>query len=98
MRNIYFGDFRILVINHIREVEADNPGTHTVEWFLLKYLRRIVKHAEGPADPGRIEGSVRSLIRFYLDNIDENSDLGEKCLMIHEAYRKTLRQAQEQDV
>ena len=47
MAEIYFGDFRVVVNRHIKEIEADNPESHSIEWFLLKYLRRIVKYADG---------------------------------------------------
>ena len=91
MAEIYFGDFRAVVNRHIKEIEAENMESHTIEWFLLKYLRRIVKHTDVPASPGRIENSIRALVSFYVDNIDTNSPLGERCSEIYEEYRKTLR-------
>jgi len=97
MSRIYFEDFRLLVIRHVREMEAEKPESHSPEWFLLKYLRRIAKTAEGPVSPNRVEGSLRSLIRFYVDNIDETSDMGRRCTAIYEAYRKTLRENREQE-
>jgi hypothetical protein len=90
MAEIYFGDFRVVVINHIKEIDATGPESHSPEWFLLRYLRRIVKNTEPPSLPGRVESSVRALIRFYLDNIDEKSELGDRCLRIYEDYRKTV--------
>jgi hypothetical protein len=97
MARIYFEDFRLLVIRHAKEIEAAAPESHSPEWFLLRYLRRIIKAAEEPASPGRVEGSIRSLIRFYVDNIDANSNLGERCTFIYEEYRKTLRENQEKE-
>lgn len=98
MRKIYFEDFRLTVVRHTREIESSAPESHSMEWFLLKYLRHIIKATEAePVSPGRVEGSVRSLIRFYVDNIEENSDMGERCTAIYEQYRKTLRENQEKE-
>lgn len=94
---IYFEDFRLLVIRHAREIEAAAPESHSPEWFLLRYLRRIIKAAEAPTSPGRVEGSIRSLIRFYVDNVDAGSDMGERCNFIYKEYRRTLRENQEQE-
>jgi hypothetical protein len=95
MARIYFEDFRLLVMRHAKEIETAAPELQSPEWFLLRYLRRIIKAAEEPASPGSVEGSMRSLIRFYVDNIDASSDMGERCMFIYEEYRKTLRENQE---
>ena len=97
MREIYYGEFRLVLIQHIREVDAGDPAYQSTEWFLLRYLQRVVKTAEPPASPGRVENSMRALIRFYVDMIEEQSQLGERCRMINEEYRKTLRIRQEQN-
>ena len=91
MREIYFGDFRLIVIEHIREIEALHPGSQSIEWFLVRYLKRIAQNANPPTSRGRMENSMRGLIRFYVDNVDENSALGERCRFIHEAYVHALR-------
>jgi hypothetical protein len=31
------------------------------------------------------------MIRFYVDNIDEQSELGDRCQKIYAEYRRTLR-------
>jgi hypothetical protein len=95
MRKIYFGNFRIYVIEHIKAIEAQNPGHQSTEWFLLRYLGKIAKNSNPPTTPGRVEGSMRGLIRFYVDTIDENSELGDRCIKIYAEYRKTLRFNQE---
>jgi len=96
MREIYFGEFRVVVIRHIREIEALGPESHTTEWFLLKYLRRIEKNANPPSTPGRMENCMRGMIRFYVDQIDERSALGERCRLIYDAYVNTLRISKEE--
>lgn len=94
MREIYFGDFRIIVIEQIKELKAQEPESHTTEWFLLKYLTRIEKNAIPPTTPGKMENSVRAMVRFYVDNVDERSALGERCKLIYEQYRKTILESQ----
>jgi hypothetical protein len=97
MREIYFGEFRLIVIQHIREIEAENPPYQSTEWFLLRYLKRIEKTTEPPASPGKVDNSIRALIRFYVDMVEEQSRHGECCRKINEEYRKTLRMRQEQN-
>ena len=95
MRKIYFGDFRIYVVEHIRAIEAQSPEYQSTEWFLLRYLRKIEKSSNPPTTPGRVEGCMRGLIRFYVDMIDEDSALGDRCKKVYAEYRKTLRFSQE---
>tara|TARA_B100000809_G_C14895590_1_gene444307 strand:+ start:183 stop:473 length:291 start_codon:yes stop_codon:yes gene_type:complete len=94
MRNIYFGDFRSYVVQHMKQIETIDYEADSLEWFLLKYLRRVVKTTELDNASGSVEGSMRSLVRFYVDNIDERTDLGDKCMKIYNEYRKTLRYSQ----
>jgi len=94
MREIYFGDFRAVVIQHIKQIEKLDYEADSIEWFLLRYLRRLVKSTEIGDAPGRVEGTMRSLVRFYVDNIDQRSELGDQCMKIYEEYRKTLRNRQ----
>jgi hypothetical protein len=95
MRTIYFGDFRVYVIEHIKAIEAQNPEYQSIEWFLLRYLSRLEKRSNPPTTPGKVEGSMRGLIRFYVDMIDEDSEMGDRCKKIYAKYRETLRYSQE---
>ena len=94
MRKIYFGDFRVYVIEHIKEIQKNEIEAYTTEWFLIRYLKRITKVTEGRCEYTRVEGPIRSLIRYYVDNIDEQSELGDRCRKIHEQYRKILLEKQ----
>ena len=87
-----FDGLRHTAIGCIKDIDATNPPPQSIEWFLVRYLQRIVKKTEPPARPAQIEGSVRSLIRFYVDNIDSRSELGRACVRIHEEYRRALRE------
>jgi len=94
MTEIHFGAFRTYVIHRMREIEALDYEVDSVEWFLLRYLRQLVKSIESEQPDGRVDGRMRSLVRFYVDNIDQHSELGEQCMAIHEEYRKSLRGGQ----
>lgn len=91
----YFADFRVHVLSHIKDIEKLEFESHSIEWFLLKYLRRLAKLANPPSNRGDMENAIRALIRFYVDNIDEQSDLGSRCQTIYNEYRKCLRRQQE---
>lgn len=95
MGKIYFGHFRTYVIEHIKMIEAQDPEYQSTAWFLLRYLRKIEKNTNPPTTPGRVEGCMRGLIRFYVDSIDEDSELGDCCKKVYAEYRKTLRFSQE---
>ena len=94
MRKIYFGDFRIYVLDQIKEIQKDEIEAYSTEWFLIRYLKKITKVTEGKTEYFRVEGPIRSMIRFYVDNIDEKSELGDRCKKIHLEYRKLLYQKQ----
>lgn len=96
MADIYFDELRLIVIRHIREIEAMEPEPQSTEWYLLKYLNRITKNTTLPTTASRMENCMRGFIRFYVDNIDEQSLLGERCRNIYDAYKKTLRIGKEE--
>ena len=95
MRQVYFGEFRVYVIEHIKAIEAQDPDYQSIEWFLLRYLRKIEKNSNPPTTPGKVEGSMRGMVRFYVDMIDEDSELGDRCKKVYAEYRKSLRFSQE---
>ena len=96
MSDIYFGDFRNVVIYHCKEIMAENPGYQSTEWYLLRYLKKIEKNTCPPTTPEKVENSIRGLIRFYVDMIDEKSPLGERCIRIYDEYRKTVREQRDE--
>jgi hypothetical protein len=94
MRKIYFGDFRLYVLGHIKEIQKAEIESYTTEWFLIRYLKKITKITEGNIEYTRVEGPMRSLVRFYVDNIEEKSELGDRCKKIYNEYRGLLRKKQ----
>lgn len=97
MTRVHFGEFRAYVMEHRKAVELMVDESHTTQWFLLRYLKRIEKQANEADSMSRMEGLMRSLIRFYVDNIDERSDMGDRCQKIYAEYRRTLKEHQEKD-
>ncbi len=95
MKEIYFGDFHDYVLEHIRDIEGPDLESYTTEWFFIRYLKKITKITiEGNLKYTRVEGPMRSLIRFYVDNIEEQSELGERFIKIHNKYRALLLRKQ----
>jgi hypothetical protein len=91
MTLIYFGNFHAVVKQHINEIDMLNPEFQSTEWYLLQYLRRIEKNTDSPVSTAAIDNSIRALIRFYVDSIDEHSPLGDHCIRVYQEYRKTIR-------
>lgn len=89
-RKIYFGDFHLFIKNELKTLKDEEPESYSTEWFLMRYLKRIVKESESNLEPWRVDREIRKMIRFYVDNIDETSANGERCRRIHEEYRKTV--------
>lgn len=94
MRDIHFDSLRIMVIGHIKEINTTDPKAQSTEWYFLKYLNRIVNKTIPPSRPGQVEGTIRSLVRFYCDNIDEKSELADRCIKIYIEYRRVLLEHQ----
>ena len=95
MKTVYFEDFRLFLLEQYHEIAALDPEFQSVEWFLLRYLKKIEKNTLSPADPAGVENSMRGFIRFYVDMIDEHSALGIRCRTIYNRYRKTLLDQQQ---
>ena len=95
MNEVHFDSLRVMVSGYIKQIRESDPEAYSTEWFLLKYLKRIEKKTEPPSRTGRVEGTVRSMVRFYVDNIDEKSDLGDICIKIYNEHRRVLREQQE---
>jgi hypothetical protein len=95
MKKVYFGDFHDYVMEHINDIQNPDLESYTTEWFLLRYLKKITKVTiEGNLDYMRVEGPMRALIRFYVDNIDESSDLADRCIKIHTKYKAAILKQQ----
>ncbi|MDA0824134.1 MAG: hypothetical protein O3C28_17185 [Proteobacteria bacterium] len=87
----HFDDFRTVVAAQIKELVALGPKAGTTEWYLLKYFRRIHKKVTVSTSAREVENSIRALIRFYLDAIDEGSELELRCKTILQSHNRALR-------
>jgi hypothetical protein len=55
------------------------------------------KKTESPYRTGQVERTVQSMVRFYVDNIDEKSDLGDICIKIYNEHKRVIRDQQENE-
>ncbi len=90
MPGTFFGDLHRLVVTQIREIEAESPDAYSTEWFLLSYLRRVADNANPPSSRHGVENSMRALLRFYVDIIEVDSALGQRCRLVFETHRRCL--------
>ena len=87
----HFDEFRVVLTRHIKELTASHPGAQTTPWYLLKYLRRIQRKVAVSTTPREVENTIRALIRFYLDAIDEESELDQRCREVLKFHRRASR-------
>lgn len=91
MEKIFFGDFREHVDKHLEEIKKSEVESYSIEWFFMRYLRRILKITEDHTiDSADIKHVMRALVSFYVHNIEEDSKLAERFHKIYQKYQKTL--------
>ena len=86
-------EFREILARHIKELERGDPERLAVEWFFLRYLKRLEKHAQATAVADDLSGPMRGFIRFYVDTVDPRSALAERFERVLAAHRHALRMA-----
>jgi hypothetical protein len=87
----HFDEFRVVLVRNIKALTAEHPDVQTTKWYLLKYLRRIHRKVVVSTSPREIENTIRALMRFYLDAIDEGSELETRCHEVLSGHRRALR-------
>jgi hypothetical protein len=87
----HFDEFRLVVATQIKELVALRPDADTTEWYLLKYFRRIHKKVIVSNSAREIENPMCALIRFYVDSIDEGSELEQRCKRVLQSHNRALR-------
>lgn len=87
----HFDEFRVLLVRHIRELDAGGHDSQSTEWYLLKYLRRVHRKTIVSTSPREVENTIRALIRFYLDGVDDGTPLAERVKDVLAAHRRSLR-------
>lgn len=87
----HFDEFRVVLVRHIKELDALQPATQSTTWYLLKYIRRIHAKVVLSTSPREVDNTMRALIRFYLDAVDKGSELEERCKEVVKFHRRSLR-------
>jgi len=87
----HFDEFRVVVVRHIRELNAARPESQTTEWYLLRYLRRVHKKTVVSTSPREVDNTIRALIRFYLDAVGEDTLLEHRIKEVLASHRRSLR-------
>ena len=86
-----FDDFRDLVTHHVRELEAEDPAFQSTPWYFLRYLKRVSTTAAEASHAREVENSIRALIRFYVDSVDEKSPLQLRFEQVLEYHNRAMR-------
>ena len=86
-----FDECRVVLARHIKELTDARPVAQSTGGYLLKYLRRIHRKVVVSTSPRECENTIRALIRFYLDAIDEGSALEAVCMDVLQFHRRSLR-------
>ena len=88
---IPFDEFRVVLVRHIKELTVLRPDDQTTAWYLLKYMRRIHAKVIVSTSPREVENTIRALLRFYLDAVDEGTDLERRCKEVMKFHRRSVR-------
>ena len=67
MKKIYFGDFRLYVNKHIKEIEKAEIEAYTIEWFLVRYLKKITKVADGNIENAQGETDITTTFTVTIE-------------------------------
>lgn len=84
-------EFRETLARHIKALTRSDPPRHSVEWYFLRYLRRVAKCAEATPKASEVSGAMRGLIRFYVDSAAHHAALSERFEDVLAAHRHALR-------
>ena len=84
-------EFRETLARHIKELTRSDPERHSIEWFFLRYLRRVAKRADESPKASDASGAIRGFTRFYVDSVTHNSALSERFEDVLAAHRHALR-------
>jgi hypothetical protein len=86
-------EFRETLARHIKELMKDTLEPASVEWYFLRYLRRLATLADATPHAHEVDGAMRALTRFYLDAVTQAPALAARFEEILAAHRYALRAA-----
>ena len=84
-------EFRELLVRTVRELEDERFEANSPEWYFLRYVRRLRNTAEKQESAADCSPAMQGLTRYFVDSIDEKSDLGDRFREILECHRFALR-------
>lgn len=84
-------EFRELLATHIDDIERAYPERYSTEWFFLRYVKRVNRFALDGETPDACNGAMRGLTRFFVDQVDADSDLTVRFEVLLECHRYALR-------
>ena len=84
-------EFRDQLRRHVRELEESELEPQSTEWFFLWYLYRLRKIALVERSPRACSSIMKGFLRFFVDSIDEHSELADRFREIYESHRHAMR-------
>lgn len=86
-------EFRETLARHIKALMQGAVEADSVEWFFLRYLRRLATLADATPHAHEVNGAMRALTRFYLDAVAQTPALAARFEEVLAAHRHALRAA-----
>lgn len=86
-------EFRETLARHIKQLTKDAVEPDSVEWYFLRYLRRLATLADATPHAHEVNGAMRALTRFYLDAVAREPALAAPFEEVLAAHRHALRAA-----
>ena len=87
-------EFRATLARHIKPLQREDPERHSLEWFFLRYLKRVAERAHASPSAREVNGAMRGLTRFYVDSVTHNAVLTARFEAVLAAHRHALRAEQ----
>ena len=89
-------EFRETLARHIKALLRADAERYSIEWYFLRYLRRLATLAETTPHASEVNGAMRGLTRFYVDSLAaQHPALAERFEDVLAAHRHALRAEQQ---
>lgn len=87
-------EFRETLARHIKALIRADAERYSVEWYFLRYLRRLATLAQATPHASDVNGAMRGITRFYVDCLAQDPALTERFEDVLAAHRHALRAEQ----
>ena len=84
-------EFRETLARHIKALVGADAERYSIEWYFLRYLRRLARLAEATPHASEVNGAMRGLTRFYVDSLTQHPALAERFEDVLATHRHALR-------